>query len=319
MVNEVENIINGTTVQDLRNLADHIWNKICIPLVCKIYLKELVKNSQNLSSKQVLECDFNNGLEIQLNPKQLQMQQKLFDFGFNEASAFEAIIVSGNFGLQTAVQYLLLNKDDKFFEYHKQKKLRKKWVPINRHYTIINQQLKEINQQKRYKKMKMSELDFEITTLKMKLKDLQNKNIAFKKDLNKMNYVNKLAKYKEYLEGILASGDSISISKITHLKQYQTDNNISDNEHKQTLKALGITEKLFEQYKLNGINSNASNGEDTHKECVLCYDDDRCMLITPCNHIALCESCVKDNYTPYNQHTCPICMNKIDDIQKVYL
>ena len=93
-------------VGGLRMLEDKQWKLVDIPLLCKIYLQHLIKQSQNLSKKQLLECDFNNGLKFNWEGKSEEVAN-LLGLGFDRKDALEGLMVSGHDLEMVYSQYIL--------------------------------------------------------------------------------------------------------------------------------------------------------------------------------------------------------------------
>jgi hypothetical protein len=53
-------------------------------------------------------------------------------------------------------------------------------------------------------------------------------------------------------------------------------------------------------------------------QCRVCLNKPRCMLILPCNHLAICEDCA-DKVKAAAGPQCPMCRGPIDKTQKVYV
>ena len=53
--------------------------------------------------------------------------------------------------------------------------------------------------------------------------------------------------------------------------------------------------------------------EDDSKKCVICLEEDKCILLMPCKHVCCCEGCSND------VNKCPICRNKIESKIKIFL
>ena len=52
-------------------------------------------------------------------------------------------------------------------------------------------------------------------------------------------------------------------------------------------------------------------------KCSICYDNNINIILSPCNHCVMCDSCYK-NYIQYDD-TCPLCKTYIEDYIKIYL
>ncbi len=62
------------------------------------------------------------------------------------------------------------------------------------------------------------------------------------------------------------------------------------------------------------------SSDDDAKLCVICMDEPRAMVVTPCGHMCLCEGCSKNLKPPVgeNKPLCPVCRGTADLIVKVY-
>eukprot|EP00096_Caligus_rogercresseyi_P016109 TRINITY_DN8657_c0_g1_i1.p1 TRINITY_DN8657_c0_g1~~TRINITY_DN8657_c0_g1_i1.p1 ORF type:complete len:320 (+),score=61.83 TRINITY_DN8657_c0_g1_i1:84-1043(+) len=81
-------------------------------------------------------------------------------------------------------------------------------------------------------------------------------------------------------------------------------------------------------YKRRRLSSSSSSStteeeEESHhprddgKLCVVCQDEDKCMVIMPCRHLCICQRC-KDLLLK-GPRSCPICRNRIGHTIKAYL
>jgi hypothetical protein len=57
--------------------------------------------------------------------------------------------------------------------------------------------------------------------------------------------------------------------------------------------------------------------KNNDKICPVCYEEDKCILYRPCNHVASCKKCYVNIKTITNK--CPICRTFIEDYIKIYL
>jgi len=57
--------------------------------------------------------------------------------------------------------------------------------------------------------------------------------------------------------------------------------------------------------------------EREDKLCVVCQDNEKCIMILPCRHLCICETCQE----PLRQirNTCPICRKGVKQMIKAYL
>ena len=59
-----------------------------------------------------------------------------------------------------------------------------------------------------------------------------------------------------------------------------------------------------------------TSADEDRNLCIVCYSNEKCMLIRPCNHLCLCEEC-SDNMRHHQD--CPLCRRAIANIERVYL
>jgi len=57
--------------------------------------------------------------------------------------------------------------------------------------------------------------------------------------------------------------------------------------------------------------------EREDKLCVICVDKEKCIMILPCRHLCICESCQEPLRT--HRNNCPICRKEIKQMIKAYL
>ena len=53
------------------------------------------------------------------------------------------------------------------------------------------------------------------------------------------------------------------------------------------------------------------------QQCIICYSEDREMILKPCNHICVCQNCCKRIIQESNK--CPFCQNQIIQRERIYL
>ena len=64
---------------------------------------------------------------------------------------------------------------------------------------------------------------------------------------------------------------------------------------------------------LRGKENDEKEEDNNNIKCVICLENDKCMLLMPCKHVCCCEQCSKD----INQ--CPLCRKNIESKTKIYL
>ena len=76
------------------------------------------------------------------------------------------------------------------------------------------------------------------------------------------------------------------------------------------------------QKQLNTLEKDLSTLKETNKDikelwCCICHDNQSNILLQPCNHLSICEECLK-RIRSDRKYTCPICRKKIKDTIKVF-
>ena len=198
-------------------------------------------------------------------------------------------------------------------EYQKKLKERNLFVPPNRHWTVINRLQQEKERKLKWIKKTENELSYEITQLRMQLKAERVKRESLEEKRDKIQKSNNLVLYQEYIKGIIAE-PKININEVTSLDKKKTQRQVTDAEHLNTLKALGHTEKTFDNLK-----SFEDIGNGDEDECVVCYEPPKDHMIIPCNHVCLCGECAEREYaSPHTSQVCPMCNEDIQDIKQVF-
>ena len=58
------------------------------------------------------------------------------------------------------------------------------------------------------------------------------------------------------------------------------------------------------------------DNEDT-KKCIICYSENREMILKPCKHICVCQNCCTRIIQDFNK--CPFCQKRIIQSERIYL
>ena len=66
-----------------------------------------------------------------------------------------------------------------------------------------------------------------------------------------------------------------------------------------------------------GSGKNDTNLSDDDRQCIICYDNPKSVMIRPCNHVCLCDVCSRDIRGLNGK--CPMCRKDIRGIERVYL
>lgn len=114
--------------------------------------------------------------------------------------------------------------------------------------------------------------------------------------------------YQGYLRGLTAS-DRINLSEMAKLKQLREELKIDDELHVKALLSIGLTEKEFDGMK--------NTAQQSDRECVVCLDNPKEVVVQDCNHLCLCETC-HEMYKSERDPRCPMCSKPIKSFLRVY-
>jgi len=85
---------------------------------------------------------------------------------------------------------------------------------------------------------------------------------------------------------------------------------------------LELNGQAFEVNEIYGINSTefgkeqGATMEDSEKECIICFSDQRDTIIVPCRHMCICVNCAKSLQAQPNSK-CPICRKDIESFLRL--
>eukprot|EP00475_Leptophrys_vorax_P044351 TRINITY_DN885_c0_g1_i1.p1 TRINITY_DN885_c0_g1~~TRINITY_DN885_c0_g1_i1.p1 ORF type:complete len:124 (+),score=24.29 TRINITY_DN885_c0_g1_i1:507-878(+) len=118
-------------------------------------------------------------------------------------------------------------------------------------------------------------------------------------------------------EGVLCmalADRSISDEEEKLLVQMQKKLGLTDDQHRQALRNINVTDLDWEEMRLKGKKEDeeGENGGGKHQECIICLDKMADHVILDCMHLCLCEDCHD------GMSTCPKCRQPIKEIRKVF-
>lgn len=309
LISEIERLAKGKTVGSLREMESDLWPKFELPLICRVYLRHLIMQSCSLTHSQLLECDFNSGIEYGWP---MDKVQQILALGFTRNEALEAILVTDNKQVELAAQYLLTDLDARKLEYERCKRQRNISVPPNRHWTVVQRMKEEKKRQTQWVSKSENILNLEIEQLKNTLADVREKRLVLEKKRDIMAKTSRLTLYGEYIRGLLAE-PLINTAETQHMDRYRRQRKLTADDHLQVLKNLGYTEATFDALKTY---EDTTNDED---ECVVCYEPPKDHMILPCNHVCLCQECAEQNFpAPHEKQTCPLCSKEVETVQQIF-
>jgi len=273
-------------VGQLRKMDLEKWKDLRIPLMAREYLRNLILQAQDLNEKQILECQFNRGRQINWD-SYYKTAERITIMGFDRKYAIEALVMR-NHNENEALDLLLAmtGQDRREWEYQKKVEMRKKkmHVSFDQHWSVLKIARERGIQKKKLLKQSMSALRRKIKETKQGIEDLKMTRKQLEEKLKKLNYKTELDNFSAFLKGLIDSGEinSSEMQKVATLKQ-----KFKDNEVVEIIKSHGKTLEEFDNLK-QFDDTLAENVED---ECVLCFGDNREYMFYPCGHVALCEGC----------------------------
>jgi len=273
-------------VGQLRKIDLDRWNHLRIPLMAREYLRNLILQAQDLNEKQILECQFNRGRQIEWE-KYYEHAEMLPAMGFDRKQAMEALVMM-NFNKTHAIDMLLrmAGQDRREWEYQKKQEMKKRnmYVSFDQHWSVLKIARERGIQKKKLLKQSMSALRNKIRETKQGIKDLKTTKKQLEEKLKMLNYKTELDNFSAFLKGLIDSGEinSSEMQKVSNMKQ-----KFKDHEVVEIIKSHGKTMEEFDNLK-QFEDTPAENLED---ECVLCFEDNREFMYYPCGHVALCETC----------------------------
>lgn len=54
-------------------------------------------------------------------------------------------------------------------------------------------------------------------------------------------------------------------------------------------------------------------------KCVICLDNNKNIVVKPCNHVVMCENCLNSDKKKFIGQFCPLCRKQIVLTEKIYL
>ena len=96
----------------------------------------------------------------------------------------------------------------------------------------------------------------------------------------------------------------------TNINEKEYGLNISIKHDKNDVWGILVLEVLNDQRKMAEYIEN----NNRISKCIICFDNDKNIILHPCNHIICCDVCIKNN----SVKLCPVCRIKITNHQIVY-
>lgn len=293
-----------TTVSALRNADVEEWNQLRIPLMLRTYLRCLVEQAHDLSFKEILECQFNQGMEVKWNKWESKME-RILKLGFNRKIGLEALMVHDG-DMEKALEYICFDEQNRQYFREKRAKEVNKAVTFDYHHTVVAARNEAKSELEKWMKKSGAELNMELKRIRGVLEETRKRRRAREDDLQKAKHGRDIKLFKTFMEGILVN-NLIGPSEVQHIERQRKDRTIEDDEYKEVLGELGTSaEKIEEMKQFDG-------GEmDDQNECVICNDENKTVFCSPCNHVCFCEDCL-DLFKSQETLKCPMCSKLVEN------
>lgn len=92
--------------------------------------------------------------------------------------------------------------------------------------------------------------------------------------------------------------------------------NLDINDNETSKSDLKLKSKEVEETTTTQKEPSHNEDDSPSKECIVCYDGAKNMLLLPCAHICTCVSCT--SYIMYSNKQCPVCRTKIQQVMRIY-
>lgn len=306
MISIVENFAGDTRISALRQLTDEQWVDLKLPLMARLYLKHLMKQSVSLNTLELLECDFNQGKPIDWDTYN-DLLNNCMNMGFQKGDSLEGLVVCRK-NLQDALEYLLISDIQRKKERDQARRNQKMWVPPSKHHTVLAAETAAQEKLNKYNNKTGRELKEEIDRIKSEVETARNRNKSLEQEIEDKRRAHQKNLYREYMRGLLCN-HNIGAEELQRQQKYMKQRGIEQEAHKTVLAELDVTLEDFENMK----DLNTSNFKN---ECVVCLDPPRDHIILPCKHVCLCGDCAED-YLEGGVEECPQCRVKIIEIKQV--
>jgi len=182
---------------------------------------------------------------------------------------------------------------------------------------VIQKLIQEKNALASQENIQLSNKEDLINSFKDKIRNLNSRILAVQDDLStveieledrKEMYSKLSSKYEDLVcELEMYKGDERILKKL----EFETLVKFEENLHKSLLNIAKIKNQKIDDYMAD-IKFLKQTVEDTRK-CIICHENQACILLKPCNHANVCEGC------SLKLTNCPIDRAIITSQEKIYL
>jgi len=247
---------------------------------------DYIGNDQDLLLS--LQDDFNMGEPFDMSIYNEQLSMLSGAMGIDSNQALEAILVTDD-NMEQAIQYVFQNDQQMKLQMRSEAVIKKGMSLLT--YDQMSDVMLELEQLRRdYRSMWLSRINLESFHL-----DHQHKH--------------KLFLYQEFLRGITITR-FLSVRRLEKIDEYRKENEITEDDHKECLLAIGISEEMFEKMK-------DTQTAPSRFACVRCYQKQKEYVMLECMHLCLCGDCVED-WRSKGVLTCPVCKTNVRQVRRIY-
>jgi len=234
-----------------------------------------------------LQDDFNLGMPFDLSKYNDQLSFLCGAMGLSQYQALEAILVVGE-DAEQCVSYCF--QDDHSKLQAKNDAITKKGMAL-----MTFDQVQDIMQ--------------ELERLRREYRQvwLSRCNIETFNDDNERKV--KLLCYQEFLRGVTITR-YLSQRRLEKIEEYRRDKEITDDDHKESLLAIGISDDMYDKMK-------DSTTAPSRLACISCYERPKDHVMMDCLHLCLCRECA-DELTSKENAVCIVCKNNVRQVRRVY-
>jgi len=236
---------------------------------------KLQDEEQEIEAIRQLEDDFNDGESFDLGDYKAVLEAA-HKMGFPKSEMIEAVQVLDSEDLIELTKYVFLEEDEKKKVYKTRVANAKNGFRLD-HTDLIEE---------------IRRLQADLLRETEKTKELNAENNRHSENV-------RLEYYTEFLRAII-SDDVLSKEHLDSLKVYQTDNNISGEEHTSTLQKLSVSPGDWKSLVEDASVAQTSKGRG-----------DNCVF--PCMH------CISEAQAQKATDKCPVCRETFDKIEKIFL
>jgi len=230
-----------------------------------------------------LADDFNEGIPFDLEEYH-EILNITNEMGFSNAEAIEAVMVLKKQDVREITEYLFSDRKDREVKYEAVKK-EKAEVCVGKNIQLV-EELLDLQEQVKKEQEKIAHLQ---------------QQIEEHKGLTDLQY------YQQYLSACIAD-DYINEQEKKGLNIERKNRGITEEQHLQVLKNLCITVEEYEN-----MLKPKRTGTDM---CANCMNHPREIVLLPCSHLALCESCSVGEGG--KSIRCPICHREATESIRAY-